>query len=271
MWLQDLVTDGAATTGLLDGRLLAAARRFERATYTSASRVVAISDAFRSNLVEKGVPQEKIVRIFNPSTRVPEHRNEVEPTPGTPPSILAMGNIGHSQGLDHIVDAFQLDPGLLERDARLVIAGSGVAAEAVRARIADARVQMRGVLYGDELEPDLRGATLGVVSQRADVLEFNLPSKLMNYMAYGLPVLASVRLGSETAKIVEESGAGWVTDARDPKRFAAKAAQVLRDRAALDRAGEAGFAYARAHFAPSGVAERFETVLEEVTSGAARS
>ncbi len=271
MWLQDIVTDGAATTGLLDGRLLAAARRFEHATYTSASRVVVISEAFRSNLIEKGVADEKIVRIFNPSTRVPNARNEVVIAPNTSPRILAMGNIGHSQGLDHIVEAFKRDPSLADLDARLVIAGSGVAAERVRERITDGRVQMRGVLYGDELEPELRGASLGVVSQRADVLEFNLPSKLMNYMAYGIPVLASVRPGSETARIVEESGAGWVTDARYPEHFAAKAAEVLGNPAGLECASKAGFAYARAHFAPMSVAERFEAVLEEVTAAAARN
>lgn len=265
MWVQDIVTDAAATTGLLEGRLLAAAKRFESATYRSASRVVVISEAFRSTLVKQGVAEEKIVRIFNPSTRSPRDRNEMARNRGTAPSILAMGNIGHSQGLDRIVDAFQVDPGLVALDARLVIAGSGVAAQVVTDKIVDGRVQMRGVLYGDELEPELRNASLGIVSQRADVLEFNLPSKLMNYMAYGLPVLASVRLESETAKIVEASGAGWVTDARHPECFAAKAAEVLRDPAALERASKAGFDYARAHFAPSSVAERFEAVLEGVT------
>lgn len=268
IWLQDIVTDGAATTGLLDGRLLTAAQRFESASYASASRIVVVSEAFRSNLLQKGVAKDKIVRIFNPSTRTPEGRAGESRTPDTPPRILAMGNIGHSQGLDHIVDAFQLDPGLAEIDARLIIAGSGVAASAVESRISDRRVQMRGVLYGDELEPELCGAALGLVSQRADVLEFNLPSKLMNYMAYGIPVLASVSLGSETAKIVEEAGAGWVTDARYPEQFAAKASEVLRDPAGLERAGKAGSGYASEHFTPTSVAERFEAVLEDVTSAA---
>ncbi|MEJ7788638.1 MAG: glycosyltransferase family 4 protein [Thermoleophilaceae bacterium] len=269
MWLQDIVTDAAATTGLLGGRVLAAAQRFERATYASASRIVVISGAFRSDLLSKGVAEEKIVRILNPSTRDPTARNQVAASPEAPPRILAMGNIGHSQALDRIVDAFQLDSSLAELGARLVIAGTGVAAEEVRKRVGSGRVEMRGVLYGEELEPDLRAASLGLVSQRADVLEFNLPSKLMNYMAYGLPVIASVRLGSETARIVEESGAGWVTDARHPAQFASKAAELLQDPVSLDRASKAGFEYARAHFAPTSVAERFEAVLEEVAPATA--
>ena len=215
MWVQDIVTDGAATTGLLDeGPLLKAAQSFERMTYSSASRVGVISDAFRQNLRAKGVPDEKIVRIFNPSSRQSQANRpgcDARPYP-----ILAMGNIGHSQGLDRIVDAFQESRELEALNAELVIAGHGVAAADVRDRVQSDRVQMPGVLYGEQLEPVLRSASIGLVSQRANVQEFNLPSKLMSYMADGIPVLASVNPDSETARIVSDSGAGWVTDSQTP-------------------------------------------------------
>jgi colanic acid biosynthesis glycosyl transferase WcaI len=266
MWLQDIVTDGAATTGLLqDGSMLRAARGFERMTYDSASRVVVISEAFRENLLAKGVQGEKIVRIFNPSSRQAPGPIDLDATP-VKPRILAMGNIGHSQGLDRIVDAFQENAELEAIEAQLVIAGHGVAAEEVRARVHGERVHMPGVLHGEQLEPELQSASIGLVSQRADVEEFNLPSKLMNYMAYGIPVLASVRPESETARIVQESGAGWVTDARTPSEFASAAAAKLRDRDALKAAGRAGFAYAAENFRPEAVVARFEQVLTDVTS-----
>jgi colanic acid biosynthesis glycosyl transferase WcaI len=266
MWLQDIVTDGAATTGLIDdGPMLKAAQRFERMAYDSASRVVVISEAFRQNLLAKGVPGEKIVRIFNPSTR---HTSQPVDLDGasTDPRILAMGNIGHSQGLDRIVDAFQESTELDALGAQLVIAGHGVAADEVHARIRSERVHMPGVLYGEQLEPELRGASIGLVSQRADIQEFNLPSKLMNYMAYGIPVIASVNPDCETARIVLESGAGWVTDAQNPSDFASIAAARLRDSEALRSAGRAGFAYAKENFHPSAVAARFERVLIDITT-----
>lgn len=264
MWLQDIVTDGAATTGLIEeGPVLKAAQRFERMAYGSADRVVVISEAFRQNLMAKGVREEKIVRIFNPSSRQPTEPIDVDATLATP-HVLAMGNIGHSQGLDRIVDAFQENDELEGLGAELVIAGHGVAAEDVRARVRSDRVRMPGVLYGEQLEPELHSASIGLVSQRADVQEFNLPSKLMNYMAYGIPVIASVRPDSETARIVQESGAGWVTDAGVPAQFAALAAAKLKDRDALREAGRAGFAYAAEHFRPAAVAARFETVLTTV-------
>ena len=266
LWLQDLVTDAAASTGLLpSGLLLAAARRLELAAYASAARIVAISESFRGNLVRKGVPDAKIVRIFNSMTVQLDGtapRREV----GSPPRLINMGNIGRSQGLDRIVDAFESSSALADRDARLVIAGHGVEAAAVRARVRSERVTLTGVLDAESLDRELRQAALGVVSQRPDVAEFNLPSKLMNYMAYGLPVLASVRPDSETARIVHHSGAGWVADANDPDAFADTAARLLDDPAALDRASAAARAFALAHFHPRTVAERFEQVLLEAVN-----
>lgn len=270
MWLQDIVTDGAATTGLIDdGAALKAARRFERMTYDSAGRVVVISEAFRQNLLAKGVRNEKIARIFNPSSRQASQPIDVDATLARP-RVLAMGNIGYSQGLDRIVDAFQENADLDARGVELVIAGHGVAAEDVRTRVHSERVQMRGVLYGEQLEPELQGASIGLVSQRADVEEFNLPSKLMNYMAYGIPVIASVRLESETARIVQESGAGWVTNAETPSEFASVAAAKLKEPDALRAAGRAGFAYAAENFRPSAVAAKFDELLTDVLDAESR-
>jgi colanic acid biosynthesis glycosyl transferase WcaI len=267
MWVQDIVTDGAATTGLIDdGPLLKAAHRFERLAYSSAGRVVVISEAFRENLQAKGVQAEKIVRIFNPSSRQAPKPVELD-TSSAKPKILAMGNIGHSQGLHRIVDAFQESHELEALNAELVIAGHGVAAEEVRARIENGRVHMPGVLHGEQLEPELRSASIGLVSQRADVEEFNLPSKLMNYMAYGIPVIASVKPESETARIVRDSGAGWVTNSQIPSEFAAVAAAKLKDPEALRAAGRAGFTYANENFHPNAVGAKFESVLVKLSGG----
>ena len=267
LWLQDIVTDGAATTGLLEpGGFLRAARRFESAAYASAERIVVISETFRRNLVAKGVPDEKIIRIYNPLTPLVPRGGTPTRTEAHPPRLLAMGNIGHSQGLDRVVEAFERSQALAERDARLIIAGHGVEADNVRARIRGNRVTMTGVLDHPSLDPELRKAAIGLVSQRPDVTEFNLPSKLMNFMAYGVPVVASVRLESETARIVNESGAGWVTDAADPDALAVAAARALDDWRARERASASGQAYAAEHFEPARVAERFERVLEQVVS-----
>lgn len=265
MWVQDLVTDAAATTGLLGpGKLLRVARHFERAAYASTARIVVVSDTFRRTLIEKGVPREKIVRIYNPLTRPPEALPERSLT--GPPRILAMGNIGHSQGLERIVEAFERSSALRAVDSRLILAGEGVRAAAVCERCVTDRVIFTGMLSPAQVDREMALAFIGLVSQRPDISEFNLPSKLMNYMGHGVPVLASVRPGTETARIVTASGAGWVTDAACPDEFARVCASVIGDQSALRRAGAAGFVFAHDHFHPARIADQFSSVLEAVAA-----
>ena len=268
MWLQDILPDGAVMTGVVrEGLLLSAARRLERAAYRSAERIVVVSEAFRRNLMLKGVPEDKITVVFNPLTRtsaVDEHG------PALPPQILVMGNIGRSQGLDDIVRAFEASPALAAQGARLRIAGCGVAEADVARAITTSRVEMLGLLPEADLVREIRLASLGIVTQRPDVAEFNLPSKLMNYFAAGLPVLASVRPESETARIVERSQGGWVTDAASPGAFAAKATELLRSPDRMSAAGARGRAFADQNFAADCVVDRIEGELLEAASGSGR-
>ena len=134
----------------------------------------------------------------------------------------------------------------------------------VAAAITSDRVEMLGLVSDERLEDELRRATLGVVTQRPGITEFNLPSKLMNFMAYGIPVVASVEPRSEVARIVESSGGGWVSDSAQPEQFPERIAAALGDPDDLERRGAAAAAYARREFSPEGSAERFESMLRAV-------
>ena len=267
LWLQDILPDGAAATGILkEGRVVALARRMERAAYSSAAKIVVISESFEENLRAKGVPQSKLARIYNPASRpvlaAPRDEAGVEPA-----TILTMGNIGHTQNLVAVTRAIEESDELRELGATFVLAGDGQAGGDVRAAIRTDRVRVTGVLDDDALEQELCRATVAVVSQSYEGIDFNVPSKLMNFMAYGLPTVASVRDGSEVARIVRGSGGGWVTDSSDTSQLAAKLAEVLRDGVARRKCGEAALRFAREHFASEHVAERFEARLTDVVNG----
>jgi colanic acid biosynthesis glycosyl transferase WcaI len=258
LWLQDIFPDAAATTGLLEaGFALRAARLLERAAYRAADAIVVISETFEENLRAKGVAQEKLVRIYNPATLGFASRSPR--TSGTP-TVLYMGNIGYSQGLAEVVRAVE---GVEDGAFRLVITGHGELEGEVRAA-ARGRVEVVGLVAAEQLEAELEHASLGLVSQRPDIAEFNVPSKLMTLMARGIPVLASVRRGSEVERIVTASGGGWVTDAARPEEAALTAAAVVRDADELERRGQAAVAFARRHFTADALAGGFETVLNRV-------
>ena len=264
LWLQDILPDGAQVTGLVsEGALIKAARRLECEAYRSASRIVVLSDSFAANLRAKGVPAEKIVQIYNPATR-PVQDAERDQRLIEANLVMTMGNIGRSQGLDDIVAAFGANPELAASQARFVLVGDGVAADEVRARIGTDRIGITGIVREDRLEHELRRAAVALVSQRYEGVEFNVPSKLMNFMGAGVPVVASVRPDSEVARILTSSGGGWVTDSRRPEETVAMLAHVLTEPEELRERGIAGLRFAQRHFTVKAIADEFEGVLRSV-------
>jgi len=123
---------------------------------------------------------------------------------------------------------------------------------------------MPGVVDDERLEEELQTATIAFVSQQYEGAEFNIPSKIMNFMAYGLPVLAAVNPSGEVARIVDRAGAGWVVDSSDPDSFPSKLAEILRAPAEITARGRAAYEYAQRHFTQAGFAERFDDSLTEV-------
>jgi colanic acid biosynthesis glycosyl transferase WcaI len=264
LWLEDIYPDAAVATGLVKpGRFIAAAARLERAAYRNADRVVVIADSFVANLRDKGVPAEKITRIYNPATRAvrtqPRPEADIDPT-----LALNMGNVGLSQNLLAVTEAFQ-DSAELERlGARFVMLGDGLAGDSVRAAIRTPRVEVTGFVGPDEVDAQLARAAVGVVTQHYEGFDFNVPSKLMNFMGSGIPVVASVREDSEVARLLERSGGGWISDSARPENFATTLAQALADPRERSRRGAAALRFAQDHFTPDRVAEAFEGVFAEI-------
>jgi colanic acid biosynthesis glycosyl transferase WcaI len=152
-------------------------------------------------------------------------------------------------------------------DARFIVLGTGEAVAEVRSVVRSARVELRDLVPEDELDRELAAATLGVVTQRPDVAEFNVPSRLMTFLGCGVPVVVVARRASEVARIVERSGAGWAVDAASPEAFPHVVERALADRDDLARRREAAVAFARRELAPARVAEQFDMLLREVVSG----
>jgi colanic acid biosynthesis glycosyl transferase WcaI len=271
LWLHDILPDGAAATGLVgDGPVLRAARKLERLAYREADAIVVLSQAFTRNLKLKGVPSEKIELIYDPATREARtdwrnghNGNGGGPRGERPLKLLSMGNIGFSQNLAEIIRQFEREPDL-NPNVRLVITGNGAAASEAAQEIRTERVEMLGLVSSERLERELHDATVALVSQKHGGEEFNIPSKLMNFMMYGLPIVASVDPRSEVAHIVRTSGGGWIVDNGDPEVFARRLGEITRSREEIARRAAAAREYAARNFNVEAFARRFDSVLHGV-------
>jgi colanic acid biosynthesis glycosyl transferase WcaI len=266
LWLHDILPDGAVTTGIVDGGMtLRGARWLEQYAYRRSDRIVVLSAPFVDNLRAKGVPDAKIDLVYDPATR-PFPEKTVSKDRFRDPRILSMGNIGKTQGLAPLAGAFERSADVARLGAKLVIAGDGVAADEVREAIRGDHVEMLGVVSDERLEDELRRAALALITQQFEGTEFNLPSKLMNFMAYGLPIIAAVNPDSEVARLVQEADAGWVVDSSDPDALPRGTAHAIEHQDEAIRRGIAGRRFAERHFRTDAFALRFDELVRKVAA-----
>jgi colanic acid biosynthesis glycosyl transferase WcaI len=269
-WMHDLLPDGAVSTGLVDedSAIMRGSRWLERTAYAECESVAVLSQAFADSVLAKGVAPEKVDLIYDPATRpFPDlSSDELGSAKGDEVRILSMGNIGLTQGLTPLVAAWERSPEIAKRGVKLVITGNGVAADQARAEIGSDRVEFRGLVSDEQLERELRSATLALVSQSYTGAEFNLPSKLMNFMAYGLPIVAAVHPDGETARLVQKAEAGWVADSSDPDRFPRTVISALDDAEDLRRKATSARSYAEENFSREAFTGSFDRLLRRVAS-----
>lgn len=264
LWLHDILPDGAQATGLLEpGVVINLSRQLERAAYRRAQRIVVLSRAFTDNLTAKSVPDSKIELIYDPATRSASNeaiRSRSE-NDDAPLQVLSMGNIGFSQGLAPLIAAYERSATPSAGAAVVRIAGTGVALSDVADEVRSSRVNILGLLGEDELEAELQAADVGLVTQRYDGGEFNIPSKLMNFMAYGLPILAAVNPNGEVARLIREADAGWVIDSSDPALLPAAVAAIAKQKDERQAKGRAARTFAERMFSARTFVDRFERLL----------
>ena len=113
--LQDIFPDSLAGTGLAkrDGLLWKIGRVVENITYRNADRIIVISDDFKKNIMAKGVPEEKIVVVYNwvDENAVVPVAKEDNPLYDELDinrekfSVVYAGNFGHAQNIDVTIAA----------------------------------------------------------------------------------------------------------------------------------------------------------------------
>jgi glycosyltransferase involved in cell wall biosynthesis len=198
----DLTTElYAAKFGRKGSRLIAAALRLqERACLGLADLVLTVHEEYRRRLLARGVPAAKLRVVLNlPDERLFFPR---PPAPGRDGAaagefrLVYHGTLAERYGVDLAVEAVALlrarIPGL-----RLAIYGDGE----LRPRLVDliarrglgAHVALSpGYLPVDALPPLLAAADVALVPTRASAFtDTILPTKLLEYLALGLPTIAT--------------------------------------------------------------------------------
>ncbi len=237
--------------GFVQKIVKAALMPYDMATLHNANLIHTISDGMRDYLAEhRGLDKDRfvVVRNWQDERDFISFRSEHPEKEKSPFTFMFMGNVGVLAGLEVVIDAF-IRANL--QDARLVIAGSGPAREALERQAKEHKgfdIQFLDVPFG-QVPATQAKADVMLLPVKKGFARSSIPSKLPAYMFSAKPVLASVDSDSDSAKCILDAGAGWVCEPEDVEALAdAMKRCVGIDVEELKRMGEVGFDYAIGEF-----------------------
>ena len=194
-------------------------RKIEDFTYRNADKIIVISEGFKRNIMEKGVPEEKIVVIPNwvdSDTVHPVMRSEntlfdrcgIEREKFI---ICYSGNIGHSQNLGLVLETAKRVRGVAP-DVQFVFIGEGAAKAELAQTIQKENIDNVTLLPFQPYEDIAQVFSLGdagLIISKPGIGGSSVPSKTWSIMAAQRPILASFDAGSELNALVEREQCGY--------------------------------------------------------------
>ena len=239
--LQDIFPDSLFNNGLAKkgGLLWKIGRVIENFTYRHADKIIVISEDFKKNIMAKGVPEEKIVVVYNwvdqnAVVDIPRERNKLFDAYGLDRSkfyVTYNGNIGLSQNLDMLlsvaeefqsarVQAFHGNE-ICCTDIHFVLVGNGAYLDEVKRIIAEKKLENVHLLPFQPYEDISHVFSLGdasLVISKPGTGAASVPSKTWSIMSASRPVLANFD-ENELKQIVEKHHCGIFTKAGDKEAF----------------------------------------------------
>lgn len=274
-WLhiQDFELDAALKLGLLSaGKGLAGlVARLERRLLMGFDKVSSISERMLKHLVEKGMPQGKILLFPNwvdtgEIYPLLEGSNPLRATLGLAPEQLAVlyaGTMGKKQGLEHLLataSRLQEQCGL-----QFILCGNG----AVRAELENTAKDLSNVIFlqvqpVERLNELLNLADIHILPQKADAADLVMPSKLGGILASGKAVIATAHPNTEVGQIMSQ--VGEMVPPEDPAALAEAIVGLAKDPLKRERLGKLGREYACQHLEKEMVLANFRDALETLIS-----
>ena len=225
----------SAVGAMRDGALLRALERLELWLYGRASAVVVVTEAFRADLVARGVARSKIHVIPNGADLDWCRPGVVDAALQREHALLGkfvigyIGTLGMAHGLDRVLDAAEL-----ARDTPQVvflIAGAGAERARLEARLSRQPASNVRLLPRQPKErvSALWGACdVGLITlSDRPLFSGVVPSKLFEAMGHGVPVVMSVPEGEATA-LVRREGCGVVVPVADARALAEVVRELAR-------------------------------------------
>jgi glycosyltransferase involved in cell wall biosynthesis len=228
------------------GALVRALSGFVSLLYRRAAMIVAVTPTARASILARGIAPAKVALAPNGfefaagvPARIPRNGKRTF-------EVAYAGNMGLATGLDLVLDAAKLlsaDPSI-----RILLAGGGVDAERLAARIRDEGLQnvaFLGVLTRSSSLELLARADAAIIPLHGSLVDA-LPSKMFDALAVGCPMVVSAR--GEAQRLLAATKSGVEVEPNDARALADGILACRRNAAALEQRSQLGRAFVREHY-----------------------
>ncbi len=268
-WPESITASGVGSDASLMIRSLRALSGF---LYRSSDHLVVVTPAFKEELVKKwDVPPEKIsivqhgveIDVFTPDG--PDSRA------GTLPDIEAkfvvsyIGTHGQAHGLGTVLEAAaQLKDSL--PDAVFLLVGEGAEKEELVSMASERgldNVRFLPQQPRESIPALIRASDVCLVTlKKADVFKTVIPSKMLEFMACGRPVVLAV--DGQARQLLEDAGGGLFVQPEDASSLAGAIVKLYHDGALRQILGGSGRDYVARNLSRESTAKDYVTVLQQV-------
>lgn len=273
--VQDIFPDSLVGTGLThEGSLIwKIGRIVEKITYRYADKIIVISEDFKKNIMAKGVPEDKIVVIYNwvdqnKVVDVPREENKLFDAYGLDRSkfyITYNGNIGLTQNMDMLLDVAKELQEEYE-DIHFVLVGNGAYLDEVKRKVADQQLENVHLLPFQPYEDISHVFSLGdasLVISKPGVGANSVPSKTWSIMSASRPVLANFD-ENELKTIIENNYCGIFTKAGDKDAFKESILTLYNHRELCQEYGRNGRKFVMENLTREVGTQKYVDVIKEV-------
>lgn len=271
-WQQDVYSEAIGNVarqklGRIGSALGWVATRCERSVARAASAIVAISDAFADQLDSWGVDPDKVCVIPNWAAidEVPSRprENEWARSRGLVgvPVVMYAGTLGVKHDPSILLELARSAP----PTARVIVVSQGMGRSWLDERAFDVPQLVTMDYEPYENLPDmLASADVLVVLLERNASRYSVPSKVLNYLCAGRPILGVLPSNNAVAETIADAGAGIVVEPGDSSAVASALHSLLDDPTRREQMGIAARRYAERVFDVHDVAEQFQAVLARV-------
>lgn len=269
--VQDLQPDVAIELGMLKSKFIQKILFWcEKFTYNHAQFVSSISVKMCEKIRSKGTPKEKVILFPNWADTYLELNSITKNAFRKKHSIsldkkivLYSGNIGKKQDFSVILNS--AEEFLHKRDDVLfIISGNGALENEIKSACLSrnlTNILLLDIQPKEQFYQMLQDCDTCLIPQKASASDMVLPSKLMNIMALGKPVVATTPKGSQLDKIIKKSECGITVEPGSREIFTQAIENILKNRVHIPY-GENGKQYAREFLS---MAKLIDTFLKDIS------